>query len=437
MIGSWDKKTWRLAGPVILSNMSVPLLGAVDIAVVGHLPEPQFLGAVAVGALIFSLIYHIMNFLRMGTTGLTAQALGAQDTAEVRAWLARAAILSGAISIGILALQTPILWVSLHLVGASPEVSALAADYFLIRVWGAPAALAIYALTGWFFGIQNTRAALILQLWLNGLNIVLDLWFVLGLGWAVEGVAAATLIAKYVAVVLGLILVRRELRRIGGQWQIGDVYHIARLKRMARVNGDIFLRSIGVQLVLVVFKSTGARMGDLELAANSILLQMSFFMVFGLDGFANAAEAMVGKAVGAKDREQFRQAVKVTTRWAAIFAILFSFCFFVGGKHIIAMMTSIAEVQTVANQYLDWVIAMPIISVWCFQLDGVFIGATWTRAMRNTMAVSTALYIGCVLLTVPAFGNHGLWFSFLLFFAFRGITLAFHYRALEPRMGAS
>lgn len=434
---NWNRKTWQLAWPVILSNVSLPLLGAVDIAVVGHLPGPQYVGAVAVGALIFSFIYHVMNFLRMGTTGLTAQALGAGDTAEVRAWLARAVLLGIGISIAIIALQLPIMWTSLKVVGASPAVADLAIDYYQVRVWGAPAALLIYALTGWFFGIQNTRAALVLQVFMNGLNIVLDLWFVLGLGWGVAGVAAATVIAEFAAVALGLFLVRRELARIGGRWVAGQLRDANRLRRMLRVNGDIFLRSIGVQVGLAVFTATGARMGDVELAANAVLLNLSFFMVYGLDGFANAVEALSGEAIGARDRSRFRAAVLATTRWAVVCAVLFSAVYVLIGSEAIALMTAVPEVRATAEAYLGWVVAMPLISVWCFHLDGVYIGATWTRAMRDTMAISVLVYVVSVVLVVPQFGNHGLWFSFALFFAMRGVTLALRYPALERRMEAS
>jgi len=437
MTENWNRKTWRLAGPVILSNLSLPLLGAVDIAVVGHLPGPQYVGAVAVGALIFTFIYHVMNFLRMGTTGLTAQAFGASDPAEVRAWLARAVLLGGVISLAIIALQLPLLWISLRVVGSSAEVATLASDYYQIRVWGAPAALTIYALTGWFFGIQNTRAALIVQVFMNGLNIILDFWFVYGLGWGVEGVAAATVIAEFSAVIVGLFLVRRELARVGGQWDPSQLRNTNRLKRMIRVNGDIFLRSIGVQVGLAVFTATGARMGDVELAANAILLNLSFFMVYGLDGFANAAEALAGEAIGARDRARFRLAVLATTRWAVICAVLFSVAYAVLGPFVLDIMSSVPEVRAMTGVYLGWVIAMPLVSVWCFHLDGIFIGATWTRAMRDGMAISAVIYVISVVITVPAFGNHGLWFSFLLFMAMRGLTLGIRYPGLVRNMEAS
>ncbi|MEK9724170.1 MAG: MATE family efflux transporter, partial [Rhodospirillaceae bacterium] len=224
---------------------------------------------------------------------------------------------------------------------------------------------------------------------------------------------------------------------IGGTWVLSELRNANRLRRMLRVNGDIFLRSIGVQVGLAVFTATGARMGDVELAANAVLLNLSFFMVYGLDGFANAVEALAGEAMGAQDRARFHAAVVATTRWAVACAVLFSGAYVLFGSAIVDLMTTVPEVRATAGHYIGWVIAMPLVSVWCFHLDGVFIGATWTRAMRDTMAVSALVYVLSVLVTVPAFGNHGLWFSFSVFFAARGITLALRYPGLERRMEAS
>jgi MATE family multidrug resistance protein len=432
---NWNRKTWSLAGPVILSNISVPLLGAVDTAVVGHLPGPHYLGAVAVGALIFSVIYQGCNFLRMGTTGLTAQSLGARDPDEVRTWLARAALLAVSVGVLLIALQSPLIWASLQIINPGPQVRPLADAYFSIRIWGAPMALLNLAMLGWFFGIQNTRAALATQIFMNGVNIVLDLWFVLGLGWGVEGVAWATLIAEVSAIALGAWMVRRNLSRVGGHWHMRGVINAERLTRMFRVNGDIFIRSMCLQAAFVLVISIGARMGDLTLAANAVLLNFQIFSAYAMDAFANAAEALTGEAVGARNRKQFRKAVKASSLWALIFSALFSLFYFAVGPLLIDLLTSIDTVRLAAREYLPWMVVLPLFSVWSFQLDGIFIGSTWTTEMRNGMAMSLVVFGVALFLLVPELDNHGLWLSFCLFMVTRALTLGAVYPRLERTVG--
>lgn len=432
---NWNRKTWSLAGPVILSNISVPLLGAVDTAVVGHLPGPHFLGGVAVGALIFNVLYHGCNFLRMGTTGLTAQSFGARDPDEVRAWLARAGLLALVIGVFLILIQSPVLWASLKVVNPGPEVRPLTDAYFSIRIWSAPMALLNFALLGWFFGIQNTRAALATQIFMNGINIVLDLWFVIGLGWGVEGVAWATLISEVSAVGLGLWLVRANLKRIGGHWHLERAFNSKRLTRMFRVNGDILIRSLCLQTAFVIVAAVGARMGDVVLAANAILLNFQMFTSYALDGFANAAEALTGEAVGAKNRSRFRQAVKATSLWALVFSAGFSAIYLIAGTVFVDILTGVPEVREAAYQYLLWVQLLPLISVWSYQLDGIFIGSTWTAEMRNGMAASLAVFAIALVPLVPAYGNHGLWLAFSLFMIIRALTLGAYYPRLEKTVG--
>jgi len=441
MLRNWDRKTWSLAGPVILTNVSVPLLGAVDMAVVGHLPGPQYLGAVAVATLIFNIIYHSCNFLRMGTTGLTAQAFGREDFNEVTDWLHRSSLLAALIGVAFIALQTPILWLSLFIVEPGEDVADLARIYFNIRIWGAPAALFNFALLGWLFGIQNTRAALATQIFMNGLNITLDLWFVLGLGWGVEGVAWATLIAEVSSIGLGLYLARKNLVHIRGANEPPDGKAWVRakdttaLKRMVGVSSDIFIRSLCLQASLVTFTALAARMGDLVLAANALLLNFQMFTSYALDGFANAAEALTGEALGAGNRQRFRQAVNATARWAAIFAVIFSGLYFTFGPLLIDVLTGVEEVRILAREFLPWVAISPLISVWCFQLDGIFIGSTWTREMRNGMIVSLAVFCFCLIVLTPTYANHGLWLAFMLFMVARAITLGLQYPRLERSIG--
>jgi multidrug resistance protein, MATE family len=432
---NWNRKTWRLAGPVIISNVSVPLLVAVDTAVVGHLPGAHYLGAVAVGGLIVGVVWNMFNFLRMGTTGLTAQSLGARDADEVRAWLLRAGMLALAIGALLIAVQAPILWASLAIIDPSPEVRPLSEAYFSIAIWGSPMALLNSAMLGWFFGIQNTRSALVTQIFMNGVNIVLDLWFVLGLGWGVPGVAWATVISQTSAIAVGLWLVGRDLRRIGGRWHPASAFDLRRLVRMVRVNGDILLRSMCLQAAFIVLTAIGARMGNVVLAANAILMNFQMFMAFALDGFANAVEALAGEALGAGDRDRFRQAVKATSRWALGFSVCFSIFYFAVGGVLIDVLTSVEEVRSAARVYLPWLVVLPMISVWGYQLDGIFIGSTWTAEMRNGMAASLVVFVVLLWLLVPGMGNHGLWLAFTMFMVMRALTLAAFYPRLEAGIG--
>ena len=434
---NWNRRVWRLAGPIILANISVPLLGAVDTAVVGHLPGAQSIGAVAVGALIFNFIYFGFNFLRMGTTGLTAQALGAGDTAEVRASLVRALAVAAALGIGLVALQGPVAWAAFGLIDASAGVSPLANSYFSIRIWSAPAVFANFAILGWFIGVQNTRAALFLQVAMNGANMALDLWFVFGLGLGVAGVAWATLISEVGAVALGLVLVRRTVRPMGGRWRLDRAVASSRLKRMVAVNRDIFIRSLCLQAAFFLFTAMAAGMGDVVLAANAVLLIFQSLLSYGLDGFAHAAEALTGGAVGAGDRARFKGAVRATSRWALVFAGAYAVFYGALGPVLIDVITDVSEVRATARAYLPWVVLSPLVSVWSFQLDGIFIGATRTAGMRNAMAVSLALYAAAVWVLIPVMGNHGLWLAFLVLMVARAVTLALLYPRLERAVGGA
>ncbi|MBT3700557.1 MAG: MATE family efflux transporter [Alphaproteobacteria bacterium] len=424
------RKVWRLAGPIILANVSVPMLGVVDTAVMGHLPEAWYIGAVAVGAMIFSYVYWGFGFLRMGTTGLVAQAYGANDTVEIRALLGRALLLALVLGIVIFALQWPLISGALWFIEASDKVETLAHSYFDIRVFAAPAALANYAVLGWLLGLQRAKSALMLQIFMNGVNIVLDLWFVLGLGWGVEGVALATAISEYAAAGLGIVLALRVLGQIGGQWSLDRLIDPLQLKRLFVVNGDIFVRTLCLVTAFAYFTSRGASMGDTLLAANAILMNFQMIVGYALDGFAFAAEALIGAAIGAKDRAKLIEAVRISTIWAGIFAGLFSAVYAVAGTLIINGMTDIGTVRETARTFLIWAVLSPLVSVWSFQLDGIFIGATRTRAMRNGMAISLASFLLGVWIMVPLWGNHGLWAAFYIYMIMRAVTLVVRYPAL-------
>ena len=418
---------WRLAGPIILANLSVPLLGAVDTAVMGHLPNPAYLGGVAVGSVVFSFIYWGFGFLRMGTTGLVAQAYGAGDNAEVRSTLLRGLMIAAGFGVVLWILQIPIFALARNFFDASPEAEGFAHDYFRIRIWSAPATLANYCLVGWFIGMRNTRAALVLQLWMNGLNIVLSLSFVVGMGWGVPGVAAATAIAEYAAVAMALILWRRAAN---APITFNGILDPAKLRRLFGLNFDIFVRTLCLITAFALFTRQGATAGDAMLAANAILMQLQHFLSYGLDGFAHAAEAMIGGAAGARDREALRRAVRITGQWAVIVAVGYSIIYAAAGPIIVGWLTDIAEVRDLAGEFLIWLAISPLVSVWSFMLDGIFIGATRTRDMRNAMIVSFGVFLIALLSLQPEFGNHGLWAALMIFMVARAATLACLYPSI-------
>ena len=425
------RRVWRLAGPIILSNMTVPLLGAVDTAVVGRLPEAWHMGAVAVGAMVFNFLYWGFGFLRMSTTGLTAQALGAGDADEVRANLARPLLFALAVGLALIALQGPIVWPALALFEASAEVETLAAAYVAVRIWAAPATLANYALFGWFIGLGDARAGFAMQIATNVANMALALLFVLVWGWGVPGVAAATLVAEWAGVALGLTIARAKLARLGGRLTAARLLDGRRLKRLVAVNFDIFLRTLMLIFGFAFFVAQGAKAGDATLAANAVMMNFLHVMAYGLDGFAFAAEALVGAAFGARDLGALRRAVRLTTLWAGLCALAFAFGFALFGGAAIDLLTAVPEVRAAAHDLLPWAIAAPLLAVWSFQLDGVFIGATRTADMRNGAALALGVYLAAWAALAPALGNHGLWLAFMAFYLARAAALGWRYPALE------
>jgi len=426
----------KIALPIVLSNATVPILGAVDTGVVGQLGEAAPIGAVGIGAVILSTIYWIFGFLRMGTTGLAAQARGAGDEAETGALLMRGLLLAGGAGLFFILAQALVFWVAFTLAPASAEVEGLARQYLEIRIWGAPATIGLYAVTGWLIAMERTRGVFLLQVWMNGLNIVLDLWFVLGLGWGVEGVATATLIAEWSGLAFGLWLCGSAFA--GDQWHDwARIFDRLRIKRMMQVNGDIMVRSVLLNLSFTTFLFLGADLGDVTLAANQVLIQLLQMTAFALDGFAFSAEALVGGAVGARNPARLRRAAIVSSYWGVGFSVALALVFWWGGPALIDLMATAPQVRETARHYLIWVALAPLISVASFMFDGIYIGATWTRDMRIAMIQAVGVYVIALVILVPALGNHGLWLALMVLNTARAATLAARYPRLEASVASA
>jgi MATE family multidrug resistance protein len=414
----------------VISNATVPILGAVDTGVIGQLGGAAPIGAVGIGAIILGALYWIFGFLRMGTVGLTSQALGAGDAQEVRALFFRSAGIGVLAGLAFIIFQIPIFAGAFWIAPASTQVESLARDYMSIRVWSAPAAIAIYGLSGWLIAQERTRAVLMIQLFMNVTNIILDFWFVLGLGLGVEGVAVATLIAEWGGLALGLYLCRQVFRGLALSWW-QQIANRRRVIYMMQVNGDILIRSVLLQAGFVSFLFFGAELGDVTLAANQVLLQFVYLASYAMDGFVFAAESLVGQAMGARAVAQLRRGASVAAVWAFGTAFALAAGFWIMGPFVIDVMAKDPAVQQAARLYLPHMVAAPLLGALAWMLDGVFIGATRTKDMRNMMVLSFLGYCGLVLLLLPSFGNHGLWMAMNGFFVLRGVSLALRYPALE------
>ena len=428
--GITHRRVLSIALPIVISNATVPILGAVDTGVIGQLGGAAPIGAVGIGAIILGALYWIFGFLRMGTVGLTSQALGGGDAQEVRALFFRSIGIGVLAGMAFITFQIPIFAGAFWIAPASAEVEGLARAYMSIRVWSAPAAIAIYGLSGWLIAQERTRDVLMVQLFMNMTNIILDFWFVLGLGLGVEGVAVATLIAEWGGLGLGLYLCRQVFRGLAlSLWQ--QIVNRRRLIHMMQVNGDILIRSVLLQAGFVSFLFFGAELGDVTLAANQVLLQFVYLASYAMDGFVFAAESLVGQAMGARAVAQLRRGASVTAVWAFGSALVLAAGFWIVGPFVIDVMAKDPAVQEAARLYLPHMVAAPLLGALAWMLDGVFIGATRTQDMRNMMILSFLGYCGLVLLLLPSFGNHGLWMAMNGFFILRGVSLAFRYPALE------
>ncbi|MCW2102153.1 UNVERIFIED_ORG: MATE family multidrug resistance protein [Pseudomonas psychrophila] len=419
------RRVWALAAPMILSNISVPLVALVDSTVIGHLPHAHQLGAVAVGASLYIYLAWMMGFLRMGTTGFAAQAAGRGDGTALRQILVQGLLLGLGLSLFLAAIALPFSRVALSVMQPSPELHDMTLAFFHNRLFGLPASLASYALVGWFLGAQNARAPLAILLTTNLMNIALNLWFVLGLDWGVVGSARASVIAEWSGALLGLWLTRGALRAYPGKMAWGALRVWQNWKPLLGVNRDIFIRSLLLQSVFFAITVQGARLGDATVAANALLLNGLLLTAHALDGLAHAVEALCGHAIGARDRTALRRSMVVACGWSLFASALFALLFLLGGHWFVEMQTDIASVRETAFQYLPYLAVLPLIAVWSYLLDGLFIGATRAREMRNAMLMSVAIAFP-VAWALQGDGNHGLWISFLLFMVLRSGILGLY-----------
>ena len=422
-----------IALPMTVANLSTPLLGLVDTAVIGRLGAAHLIGAVAVGAVFFDVLFGALYFLRIGTVGLTAQALGARDEAEQRAVLVRALLLALVAGLALVGLHRPLAAATFAFVDGSRDVTEAARTYVAVRIWSAPIALANLVVVGWFLGLGRAMTALVLQVLLNGVNAALNVAFVLGLGWGVWGLAMGTVLAEAATLVVSLALAGRALG-----WQLGvardRVLDVARLRRTMAVNRDIMIRSVALTVGFAAFARAGAQAGDVALAANAILMNLFLFTAHFLDGAAGAAEQLAGRSVGAGDATGLRRTLRLTNLWGAATAVLLAGALLGAGPALLDVLTTAPAVREMAAAYLPFAALTPLTGTLAFQLDGLFIGATWTGAMRDMMLVSLAVFLALLWwLDAAGFGNMGLWFALHAFLLLRGATLLWLYPRLEDR----
>jgi len=419
----------------MLSNISIPLLGIADTAILGHLDDAFYLGAVSVGSSIMAMVLWTFSFLRTSTTGLTAQQHGADSSAAIQTTLYRAMLLSILLSLVLFALRPLILSVALGFVDASPTVNGLAKSYSSIRFYSLPAVLLTYCLTGWLIGIQNTRAVMLILITTNSLNIVLDLVFIVSLGLQSDGAAWATVIAEYTGCAIAVSVFIRHYRAIKGRRWPGfhTLFDLEAILKLLKMNGDLMLRTFCLLFCFLFLSAKGAQQGDLTLAANAILLQLVLLSAFALDGFAHAAESLCGFAIGRRDVKQFHATVKACLWWCLGTSLVITLLLLLGRDVIVYQYSSIEAVQRELTQYFYWLLALPLAAVWCYLFDGVFIGAAQTKAMRNSMVACTLLVFLPLWYVSQEMGNHGLWMAFLVFNAFRGLTLGVYYWVYSRR----
>lgn len=433
------KPLFALAVPMIISNITVPLLGLVDTAVIGHLDHAYYLGASAVGTMIITFITWLCGFLRMSSTGLSAQTFGQQDPVQSFHVLVRGLAVAIGIALLVIVLQVPYFDLAFALAGGSDEIQFYGREYTDIRIWGLPASLGSLVLLGWLLGQQLAKPVMWLLIITNLVNLSLDLLFVLGFNWGLLGVAWATLIAEYTGFIIGLLVVTRHLStklpdNFSYTDQLKAIVELDKLKQYFALNRDILIRTLCLEVCFVFITFQGARLGDDVVASNAILMNFILLISFGLDGIANGAEALVGQAKGANNNKQLRTIVDTSLLWTFIFALSYTLFFALFGHQAIGLISSIDSVNQLASTYLPWIIILPILACWCYLYDGIYVGLMRASIMRNSMVVST---FGCffpVWFILQHYGNHGIWAAFSTFMVARGITLAWHFhRRVMPQ----
>lgn len=419
-----SQRILHIAIPSIISNITVPLLGLIDVTIVGHLGSASYIGAIAVGSMLFNMIYWIFGFLRMGTSGLTAQAYGAHDLKEVTRILLRSTGISLMLALALLILQYPIRLIAFELIDTSAEVQQLATLYFHICIWGAPATLGLYSFSGWFIGMQNSRFPMFIAITQNIVNIVASLLFVFVFGMKVEGVALGTLIAQYAGLFMAYLLWLRYYRPLRKYISRKQLFTHDAMKRLFQVNRDIFLRTLCLVAVTVFFTSTGAAFGDVVLAVNTLLMQLFTLFSYIMDGFAYAGEALTGKYIGAGNRQELQRTIRHLFGWGIALSLAFTLLYGIGGKEFLGLLTNEQSVISASGDYFYWVLAIPLAGFAAFLLDGICIGATSTHIMLKAMVVASGSFFLIYYSLHNVLHNHALWLGFIVYLALRGIMQA-------------
>lgn len=422
-----DRQILHIALPSIVSNITVPLLGLIDVSIVGHLGAASYIGAIAVGGMLFNMIYWLFGFLRMGTGGLTAQAYGRHDLQEVTRILLRSLSISLWLALALLILQYPIRNIAFMCMDTSEEVRQLATLYFHICIWGAPATLGLYGFTGWYIGMQNSRFPMFIAITQNIVNIAASLFFVFVLKMKVEGVALGTLVAQYAGLGMACLLWLAYYRPLRKYLLQKALFDRTEMKRFFQVNRDIFIRTLCLIAVTVFFTSTGAAYGDVVLAVNALLMQLFTLFSYFMDGFAYAGEALTGKYIGAKDNQSLRLTIRHLFKWGIALSLLFTLLYGAGGKSFLGLLTNDTSVISASEEYIYWVLAIPLAGFSAFLLDGICIGATATHLMLRSMLVASASFFLLYYGLHDTLGNHALWMAFIVYLALRGIVQAFYY----------